>query len=88
MVFEGPFNNHQKYINRYHYYVKEWSMVNQWLVYWARYYDPRIGRSSSVNPLADKFPHVNPHNHVANNPVKNIDILEAVTTERVRRDHD
>jgi len=35
----------------------------------ARYYMPALGRWTSVDPLADKFPSWSPYNYVMNNPV-------------------
>ncbi|MGB2869835.1 MAG: RHS repeat-associated core domain-containing protein [Bacteroidota bacterium] len=39
----------------------------------ARYYDARIGRWLSVDPLVDKFPGVSSFNYSLNNPIANID---------------
>ena len=39
----------------------------------ARYYDSRIGRWGSVDPLAEKFPGVSPYNYCLNDPVKLFD---------------
>lgn len=41
--------------------------------YGARYYDPKISVWLSVDPLADKFPHLTPYNFSFNNPIKFID---------------
>ena len=39
----------------------------------ARYYDPAIGRWSSVDPLADSFYPYSPYNYALNNPMNMID---------------
>ncbi len=39
----------------------------------ARYYDSRIGRWMSVDPLVEKYPGLSPYNYVANNPLLLID---------------
>jgi len=41
----------------------------------ARYYDSKIGRWTSVDPLADYYPSWSPYNYVLNNPVNLIDIF-------------
>jgi uncharacterized protein RhaS with RHS repeats len=39
----------------------------------ARYYDSDLGRWTSVDPLADKYPGWSPYNYTLNNPIKYID---------------
>jgi len=39
----------------------------------ARYYDSDLGRWTSVDPLADKYPGWSPFNYTLNNPLKYID---------------
>lgn len=44
-----------------------------WYDYGARFYDPSIGRFSSIDPLTEKYMEYNPYNYVFNNPVNGID---------------
>jgi RHS repeat-associated protein len=39
----------------------------------ARYYDSDLGRWTSVDPLADKYPGLSPYNYIANNPLRYYD---------------
>lgn len=39
----------------------------------ARFYESRLGRWLSIDPLADKYPGWNPYNYCVNNPILNID---------------
>ncbi|NDV97150.1 RHS repeat-associated core domain-containing protein [Dysgonomonas sp. 521] len=41
--------------------------------YSARYMDSQIGRFTSVDPLAEKYPHISPYIYVENNPLRYID---------------
>ena len=44
--------------------------VGRLLDYGARYYDPRLSRFLSVDPLASEFPGWNPYHYVHNNPLR------------------
>ena len=50
-----------------------WSYGNPQLYCGAKYYNPRLWRFLSVDPLADKYHNLSPYTYVANNPVKYID---------------
>ena len=68
--------NSQLSDNRYHYNGKE----NQeffglpYLDYGARLYDPHICRWLAPDPLAEKYPNINPYVFCANNPIRYIDL--------------
>jgi|WetSurMetagenome_2_1015567.scaffolds.fasta_scaffold00004_20 RHS repeat-associated protein len=51
-----------------------------WFDYGARFYDPQIGRFTTVDPLTEKFYFLTPYQYGSNNPITNIDIdgLEGV----------
>ena len=42
--------------------------------YGLRYMDPAIGRWTTIDPRAEKYPDMSSYNYVGNNPIKNIDI--------------
>lgn len=41
--------------------------------YRARYYDPKVSRFMSVDPMAEKYPSLSPYAYLVNNPINNID---------------
>lgn len=41
--------------------------------YGARYYNPKVSVWLSVDPLAEKYPHLTPYNFLENNPVNMVD---------------
>ncbi|RCR65966.1 hypothetical protein DUE52_29550 [Larkinella punicea] len=59
--------------NKYLYNGKEQQLQTPWLDYWARMYDPTIGRWSVVDPLAEKMPAWSPYTFCFDNPYKYVD---------------
>jgi RHS repeat-associated protein len=58
---------------RYKFTGKERDVESGYDYFGARYYDARIGKWLSVDPLAEKYPNLSPFNYVANNPLRSID---------------
>ncbi len=44
-------------------------MKRHWYVYGARFYDPAIGRFTTVDPIAESFNSWTPYHYVHNNPI-------------------
>ena len=44
-----------------------------WYDYGARMYDPAMGLFTQIDPLAEQYPHLNPYQYCAGNPVKYVD---------------
>ncbi len=63
----------QYYQTPYKFNGKELDEETGLYYYGARYYDPKVSIWYSVDPLAEKFPNVNPYVYCDNNPVNVID---------------
>jgi uncharacterized protein RhaS with RHS repeats len=48
--------------------------VGDQIDYGMRYYDPRVGRFLSVDPLTKKVPYYTPYQYAGNGPIVNIDM--------------
>jgi RHS repeat-associated protein len=75
MANDGAFNNTLTPDTKYRYNGKE---LNEDLGlnmydYGARFYDPSIGRFTTVDPLADEMVEWSPYNYTFNNPINMID---------------
>lgn len=58
---------------RYKFTMKERDAETTYDYFGARYYDSRVGRWLSVDPLAEKYPNWSPYNYCLNNPLAIID---------------
>ncbi len=70
---EGNWNQSAAVEQRYRYNGMEFSEELGLYDYGARWYDPAIGRWTSVDPLADSYAPISPFAYVANNPISLID---------------
>jgi RHS repeat-associated protein len=59
---------------RFKFTGKERDAESKYDYFGARYYDSRVGRWMSVDPLAERNPHLSPFNYVSNNPVVRLDL--------------
>jgi len=59
--------------NRYKFTGKERDVETNYDYFGARYYDARIGRWLSRDPLAEKYPSLSPYVYCADNPMKFVD---------------
>ena len=62
------------YTNRYKFNGKELDEETGFYYYGARYYNPKFSIWLSVDPLAEKFPNVNPYVYCNDNPVNLVDL--------------
>ncbi|MBK7980259.1 MAG: RHS repeat-associated core domain-containing protein [Ignavibacteriae bacterium] len=72
MIMNGRSNNTGTEVN-YKYTSKERDLETGLDYFGARYYDSKIARWLSVDPLADKYPDWSPYNYILSNPLNGID---------------
>ena len=63
----------ENWATNYRFTGKEQDAETGLYYYGARYYDSRLGRFLSVDPLAFERPALTPYNYVQNNPIMRID---------------
>jgi RHS repeat-associated protein len=73
MVLEGRSGNNGNADARFKFTGKERDTETGLDYFGARYYDQRIGRWISVDPLAEKYPAWSPYAYVLGNPLKFVD---------------
>jgi RHS repeat-associated protein len=73
MQLDGRSTNYGSANEKYKFTGKERDVETGYDYFGARYYDSRIGRWLSVDPLAEKYPSWSPYNYTLNNPIKNFD---------------
>jgi RHS repeat-associated protein len=70
--------------NKYGYNGKEEVSGVGLLDYGARFYDPAIGRFTTIDPLAEDYTFQNPYAYAANNPIRYIDFMGMGPTDPVK----
>ena len=73
MILIGRSSNFSLTDNKYKFTGKERDIETNYDYFGARYYDSRIGRWLSIDPLAEKYPGWSPYNYTLNNPIINFD---------------
>lgn len=80
METEGPWMKQSGLYNAYRYNGKELVDSIGLYDYGARFYDPSVGRFTSVDPLTEERNWLTPYNYVQNNPLIRIDPTGALDT--------
>jgi RHS repeat-associated protein len=73
MVLEGRSQNIGMNDTRYKFTSKERDFETNYDYFGARYYDSRVGRWMSCDPLQEKYPAWSPYSYVMNNPIRSSD---------------